>query len=395
MPPDGIRVGVVGGGPASTVDPLGTLAPADASWTLEWWIGADDRWHLPAHEVAVRQQRVQHAAVVETAMRVPAGDATQRVFAVAEAGNAVVVDVENQSPAPFVVALVVRGAARVAAEGAHATVDRAWDLSWTRAPSRWARAIGAPVQIPVTTGRAETGAFPGARDRSARLEVAFLHPVAHRTTLRTVLTRARPSGLDVRGLPGADAVAAGWRRVLDRGMQVQLPDRALEARLRAARTEMLLRGQDRRPAPEVVAALEDWGFVAEATEAWERLGTRDRRRAAERPPVGTWAAAAAIDDPARLLLAVRRLLVDDPRGPGTVTLCAEHPESWWGQPVEVRQAPVAGGTLSYAVRWHGARPALLWDAPEGTTVRIPGLDPGWRADASRGEVLLAPVPGAA
>ena len=65
-------VGVVGGGPPSTVDDVGTLTPAGAAWTCEWWIGGDDRWHLPTNEVAVRQQRIHHAAVVETAMRVPA-----------------------------------------------------------------------------------------------------------------------------------------------------------------------------------------------------------------------------------------------------------------------------------------------------------------------------------
>ena len=61
----------------------------------------------------------------------------------------------------------------------------------------------------------------------------------------------------------------------------------------------------------------------------------------------------------------------------------------------MREAPVSGGVLSYAVRWHGERPALLWDGPPGTTVRVPGLDPGWRSDDAAGEALLGPVPGAA
>jgi hypothetical protein len=71
-------------------------------------------------------------------------------------------------------------------------------------------------------------------------------------------------------------------------------------------------------------------------------------------------------------------------------LCADHPPAWRGQALEVRAAPVGAGTVSYAVRWHGDRPALLWDAPPGTTVRIPGLDPDWESSAATGEALLAP-----
>ncbi len=53
------------------------------------------------------------------------------------------------------------------------------------------------------------------------------------------------------------------------------------------------------------------------------------------------------------------------------------------------------GRLSFAVRWHGARPALLWDlaAPEGAgpvLLTCPGLDPTWRSTDPRGEALLAP-----
>lgn len=393
----GTAVGVVGGGPPAIVDDVGSVFPSAAGWVCEWWIGGDDRWHIPAHEVAVRQQRLHNVPVVETAMRVPGGDAVQRVFGTAASGNPTVVEVENRSPAPFVVAFVVRGASIVGARGPHASVDNAFVLTWQRAPSRWARTTASPVQMPVVTGRAETGPFPGAKDRSGRLEVAFLHPVAHRTTLRMAVTHSKTvPAFDVRELPDAERTATGWRRVLDRGMQVQLPDRPLEARLRAARAEVLLRGQSLRPTASVVAALEDWGFDDEAESAWRRLGGRERRRAAVRPAPASWAALDAIADDAEMLVAARRLLVDDARdGSRPVALCVDHPQVWRGQPVEVRNAPVAGGVLSYAVRWHGDRPALLWDGPPGTAVRVPGLDPGWRSEAATGETLLGSVPGPA
>lgn len=391
-----VSVGAVGGGPPHAVDPVGGIAPAGAGWTWEWWIGADDRWRVPAHEVAVRQSRVGGAPVVETAMRVPGGDALERVYGVAGAGDPLVIEIENRSPAPFAVAFVVRGARRVAVDGSQVHIDDAFVLSTSRPPSRWARTVGDPVLLPVTTGRAEVGPFASVRDRSGRLEVAFLHPVAHRTTLRAVLTRGRDgSARDPATLPDVATVVGGWARLLDHGMRVEVPDDSIAARIRAARSEVLLRAHARLPGPLVVAALEDWGFDAEAGAAWRRLGIRDRRRAATRPEPSSWRDAARLADDAAFLVAARRLLVDDRPGTRDVTLLAEWPAAWRGLPLEVRDAPVAGGTLSFAIRWHGARPALLWDAPGGVTITVPVLDPHWTSSVPRGEALLAPVEGAA
>jgi hypothetical protein len=55
----------------------------------------------------------------------------------------------------------------------------------------------------------------------------------------------------------------------------------------------------------------------------------------------------------------------------------------------VHDAPTRHGPLSYAVRWHGARPALLWEAPPGVRLRAPGLDPTWSSETTRGDALLA------
>jgi hypothetical protein len=63
----------------------------------------------------------------------------------------------------------------------------------------------------------------------------------------------------------------------------------------------------------------------------------------------------------------------------------------------VHDLPTASGTLSFAVRWHGSRPALLWEVEgEGPVhLRAPGLDPAWSSTERRGEALLtgADVPG--
>src|SRR5581483_1204947 len=101
---------------------------------------------------------------------------------------------------------------------------------------------------------------------------------------------------------------------------------------------------------------------------------------------------------ADFLTFVRNLLVREVDGPEDVlALCSMVPEQWLGRGLEVHDAPTHYGTLSYAVRWHGDRPALLWEltphdgvAPPRLTA--PGLDPSWSSTELRGDALLAPVP---
>ena len=73
------------------------------------------------------------------------------------------------------------------------------------------------------------------------------------------------------------------------------------------------------------------------------------------------------------------------------------PRRWLGQGIEVHDAPTRLGNLSYGVRWHGERPALLWeldahDPDADVTMTCAGLDPSWSTTELRGETLLeAPV----
>ena len=58
------------------------------------------------------------------------------------------------------------------------------------------------------------------------------------------------------------------------------------------------------------------------------------------------------------------------------------------------QRPVNGavtphGVVSFALRWHGARPALLWDVSDGVALGAPGLDPAWEGGPGPGEALLS------
>src|SRR5262245_27376698 len=99
-----ITTGVVGRSWRASITPWGAVEPWDGSPPLDWWIAADDRWHVPSQEPAVRQQRLDGTAVVETRVRIPRGDAVHRVYSVGDAGGLTIVEVENESPLPIAVA---------------------------------------------------------------------------------------------------------------------------------------------------------------------------------------------------------------------------------------------------------------------------------------------------
>jgi hypothetical protein len=388
----GQLVGVLGGGRTAAVDPRGVVAPERAGWELGWWIGADDRWHNPATDAAVRQSRVDDMPVFRTAMRVPGGDAVQHVCG---AGELAVVEITNDSPAPFVVALVVHGAARLGLEDRVIGVDGRPAVITARGPSRWAAELDGTTEQVVMSGQAHEGPFRPVTSRAGRLTAAFLYPVAHRTTFRAAVGLA-PSGLrvddldlDVASLPAHAAAARGWRAQLDRALRVELPDPVLQHAIDGARADVLLAGQAWMPDPKVVAALEDWGFDDEVRAAWPRLPGRARRRLGKRtPPTADW------DDVARqaqiggapLLQSARAALLAE--ADAEVALLPALPDSWRGQPVDVRDAPTRRGPVSFSVRWHGERAALLWEAPPGTRITAPGLDAAWSSDAESGEALL-------
>ena len=371
-------VGALGHDARAVVDPRGGVQLRGEGWSLDWWIGADDRWRMPREEVSVRQSRVEGMPVARTATRVPGGDAVERVYGTGD--GSIVVEVENDSPAPFVVGLVIVGARSVEVDRSTAVVDGAPALRTPRPPARWAVGRSSAVWEAVVGGMASEGPLPAAHDPKGEITAALLHPVAHRTTLRAVLGA---ESADV--LPTSDAVARGWAAQLHRGMRVDLPDPRVNEAVDGARAQLVLAAGTRSD-PELMAALEDWGLDDEAELAWHRLAGRDRRRARKRRRVAdAWPV--PNDDEAHFLLGVRDLLareLDD-----GVEILRAVPGSWRGGNVDVRDVPLRAGSLSYSVRWHGPRPALLWDGPAGITLRAPGLDPTWSTEEPSGEALLA------
>lgn len=94
---------------------------------------------------------------------------------------------------------------------------------------------------------------------------------------------------------------------------------------------------------------------------------------------------------ALFLLAVRRSFVTEPTGSTPKVAIFEGFNSlWFNVPVEVKNMPVHKGTIGYVIRWHGDRPALLWEGKVSTEVTFtaPKLDADWESTENIGEALF-------
>ncbi len=319
-----VLLGRLGAATRAAVGPSGRVRLGGGGPALEWWIGAEDRWHLPRTSVTVRQHRIDHTPVVETAMRVPGGDVVHRTFVAAGSefgpdgtdgtdGDTVVIEVENRSGVPVALALVVTAEASTPLTVVGSTVaggDRPV-LVLDRAPAHVAVASGpaaaADVEAIVTSGRAEPPP-PGGAARANGVAgpgvAALVVPLAHTAVVRAVLPLRSPAAAPagrrrVRGdggtaepvaaafparLPDAAGVARGWLVHAERGARIVLPaGRAADA-LATARIDLLLAagdgtgiayGPDRSDGADRVAGAERVEAVVETAAtvlALDRLG---------------------------------------------------------------------------------------------------------------------------
>ena len=308
-------VGNVGSAREAIVDPRGLVTPWFDGWSLDWWIGAEDRWHFPSREAGVRQQLVGSTPVVETLMRVPGGDAAQRVYAVPGAEELVIVEIENRSPVPFAVALAVRpynpeGLAiveRIRVVDDAVTVDGRPALLFPKAPARMAGSTfheGDSAHM-VTAGEAGSSLPDELRCEVGLAQAAFLFPLPHTAVLRVAVPlaaerRTRRKGLARRrverlpelpaALPSSDTVVRGWEAQSGRGMRLELPEGRLAEAVAANRRYMLLfhDGADITPGPYtyhrfwfrdaayMLAALDRYGFARESAEVIEHFPKRQK-----------------------------------------------------------------------------------------------------------------------
>ena len=462
------------------VDPAGRIAVDGRGWSLDWWIGAEDRWHQPAREAAVRQQLVGAAPVVETRVRVPTGDAVSRAYGVRgpRGEDLLVVEIQNDSKVPVAIALAVQShdggrVDSVSLAGSVLHVDGAPVVHLARSPGRFALSTAAAARDAadvVLSGDAEPvrAASVVCRDGDARGVLLF--PLAHTATLRAAIALdGAGRAVEPGNLPSAQQVASGWATHSRGGARIEVPDRRLRDAIAASTRFLLLGGGG----PLVARALDEMGF---SSEAWSRLQpmdaldapgaalsalathwrlTRDRGAAqaavssiavlvsalerapdtddarlgrtvlpaiadlldaAGEPRAAADVRATAVGDPAPPAAPAALRDLDEPATPDAraallltarahlvqeledgLALSPIVPEAWLGQGWEVHRLPTASGRLSYAIRWHGERPAVLWELEpheDSDAVRLttPSLDPSWSTREPAGEALLAPVP---
>jgi hypothetical protein len=387
-----VVTGVVGGRWRAEVTPRGTIRPLDGSRGLRWFIAAEDRWHDPEADPTVRQELLDGTPVTLTRLRVPGGDIVQTVRSVPDGGGLTVVSFDNESRSAVAVVL-----------------DRR-DLVCARMP-----AVGLPEGITV---EGDPAVFPLAH--GSRLEVALAHG-------RDAVS------VDLTALPDRDRVAAGWRAQIARLGRVELPPgregHGLTRAASYARCALLLDGPvdpDDDPAEflvglaqivrlgestdpwlgevvDAVAALLrrndegdelDWsaamGLTAARTVlelAGEDRAVADLRRAVGGRLIGPPPSFEEVEDSALVVALLEDRLAR--RGDDSVELLPHgFPAAWLGHPLEVHDLVVgSGGPLSFAVRWHGERPAVLWEH-QGLPLTS-GADLDWSSSAESGEALWA------
>jgi hypothetical protein len=248
-------------------------------------------------------------------MRIPGGDAVQRVYALpasgpAGAGEIVVVEVENRSPVPVAVAFALRpynpeGLAvvgRIDLENSEVVVDGRVAVLLPRPP---AGVAGSTLETgdsvhQVTGGRAAPGAL-AIEDPDGLGQAAFVYPLPHRGTIRVAMPleherrprrrslvplrgARRPTpgtpAFDASALPAPADVTRGWQAQLRRGLRLELPDPRLQSAVDANRAFLLLfhtgegitpspwggRAVSFREAASMVVTLDRFGFHTEAAE---------------------------------------------------------------------------------------------------------------------------------
>ncbi len=142
---------------------------------------------------------------------------------------------------------------------------------------------------------------------------------------------------------------------------------------------MALRGADQRLADDLLRLAD------------ERRGHRRSESGSHRSGSGSASTSSSVVRGAEAVIG--RLV--GPVADGVVDLLPMVPDAWFGQPLDVRGLVTHVGTMSFSIRWHGARPALLWDregGPDAVRITCCGLDPTWASSDRRAEALLvAPV----
>ncbi|MEM8902695.1 MAG: hypothetical protein AAGF02_03240 [Actinomycetota bacterium] len=312
----------------AAVDPAGLVVPDRAGWSVDWWIGLDDRWIAPSRESAVRQRLVDGTPVVETVLRVAGGEVIHRAYGARLGADVVVIEVENATKQPVSLALAIRpydleGVTHVdeiEVEGTTVTVDGRPALHLTRTP-------GLTVTGCLQLGDSFEGLRSGRAARSAEsatpstrhtcegglTNAAVVVPLVHTSTVRAVVPlvvapsgrRRRapaPAEIELDRIPPAGVVASGWRAQTDGGPEISFPDARLAEAVDASRRHLLLHDVGRevvldpladdhsvRESALMLGALARWGRHEEAAAAIAGLADRQDADGAVIGRPGEWA----------------------------------------------------------------------------------------------------------
>ncbi|MEY2554701.1 MAG: hypothetical protein QOC57_2561 [Ilumatobacteraceae bacterium] len=375
--------GVAGGRWRATVTAWGAIVPWDDSAEIDWFIAADDRWHRPQHETATRQTTLEGTPVVETRVRIPTGDAVQVVYSVADAGGLTIIEVTNDSTLPMAVAFT------------------GGELLSRRPPASMAPQ---GIELPAD---------------------AVLFPVGHHATITVARAHAGSAAAMPDTVPSAAQVVRGWLAQTERASRLRLPDAALVEAVTAARCELLLNGPLVEDDPSaLLLGIDELVRLGHAPAIWvpeiaallEQLA-----RFGAQIPGGVMEGAArvlhaagehrAVDDLRRLV--VRAATDSDamPASPGSIPAWVERQlvtsdefaaqllprgfaPGWLGVDFEAHGLAIGlASHLSFAIRWHGDRPAVLWEIT-GPPMSL--RYEGWSTAELTGEALWpAPTTGRA
>ncbi|MGB3411531.1 MAG: hypothetical protein WBA45_10060 [Microthrixaceae bacterium] len=298
-----VPLGTIDAGAMADVDPAGLLQMRGASWSVDWWIGAADRWHFPSQDATVVQSLVDSTPVVQTAMHVPGGEIIHRVFAVRASSDsapdtvpatstgegsttgtgpaldpdeaprwddsAVVVEVENRSSTPVALAfafvpLGLSGPGEInelSVGGNTIWVDGEVAGVLSRPVSR--RVVGPPgtasIRLDMTDDEDPEGtwAVPG-----QLAEGAYVVPLPHTAVVRLLIPRivGRTGGSgnrwgrrrsNVGPVPGAtwqaptsEQISSGWSVHTRDAASITTPEPLLASLLKVAESHLLVASTD-------------------------------------------------------------------------------------------------------------------------------------------------------
>lgn len=265
------EIGTVGPGPVYVVGAAGTIGQLGQGPMLDWWVGAEDRWHTASTEAAVRQALAADGTTIETRLRVPGGDVVHRVVVVPDGGRTVaVIEIENTTPVPVAIALALD------MDGSSSVFDDTLSVDG-RPVVRASRSV-ARMHVAGSDDELRVGVFDGlamapseAEQPTAGTHTALIFPLPHTAVLRCAVSlegtdRIAPPG----DLPPTDAVARGWISHLANGASASIPDDRLLVAVAAARRHLLVGSAKAIDDPYWQDGVEPWvpALAATALDAW-------------------------------------------------------------------------------------------------------------------------------